>query len=555
MLLLTSTLVAAVLAKRRLIEWHLEEQSLEDTKHCLEDGVICIDVTSLVCSFGDEGGYEKFVDWTEAECEVLEVAPYKPISSITYHCPEKVEPVQLLASLPVCVGASVRVHHKKTILHVTKVNPASSCGVITSSTIMILDDASSRKSSTAAASQTASHNSPPSSSCTAVVQQLIDRTILPLRLPVSYPPLPHSARIRGVVMAGPPGVGKTYALRAVQELWGRQARSREQTEVRILDLLIPDLLSEPSPVPLLRTRLAQAESLATEGAVVYVLLDEVDALGGQKQTPIQMCLTLAMCDWMDQQAALANGSSRAGEVYVIGTTNRAEDVPAPLRRGGRLEKEISVLSTPSDRSRLIQTMIEEMLAVNKEPAVKSEDNSQKRDESHKDEEIARRLGAEFAERTGGYVAADLYAVVREMRDLVSPDNYGDFQAMSVAFSQAMRKIPPSCLRGISVTSHSKISFDDVVGCTEAKQVLAKVFAAYQPALRERLKRFNLLTPLGGVLLYGPPGNSKTRLVAAAANSFHLPLIALTSADIYSAYLGDAEAEVRKAFNLARQAAP
>ncbi|RYG62222.1 ATP-binding protein, partial [archaeon] len=156
---------------------------------------------------------------------------------------------------------------------------------------------------------------------------------------------------------------------------------------------------------------------------------------------------------------------------------------------------------------------------------------------------------------GGYVAADLYAVIREMRDLVSPHSYHSFEAMSEAFSLAMRKVPPSCLRGVSVTSHSKISFEDVIGCSEAKQVLAKVFAAYQPALRERLKRFNLLTPLGGVLLYGPPGNSKTRLVAAAAHSFRLPLIALTSADIYSAYLGDAEAEVRKAFGLARQAAP
>ncbi|RYH15067.1 ATP-binding protein [archaeon] len=35
------------------------------------------------------------------------------------------------------------------------------------------------------------------------------------------PSLPSAALTRGLVMVGPSGVGKTYALRAVQELWSR----------------------------------------------------------------------------------------------------------------------------------------------------------------------------------------------------------------------------------------------------------------------------------------------------------------------------------------------
>ncbi|RYG96768.1 hypothetical protein EON65_53905 [archaeon] len=42
-----------------------------DTKHCLDDATICIDVLSLVHSAGDGSSHEKLVDWTEAECEVL----------------------------------------------------------------------------------------------------------------------------------------------------------------------------------------------------------------------------------------------------------------------------------------------------------------------------------------------------------------------------------------------------------------------------------------------------------------------------------------------------
>lgn len=35
----------------------------------------------------------------------------------------------------------------------------------------------------------------------------------------------------------------------------------------------------------------------------------------------------------------------------------------------------------------------------------------------------------------------------------------------------------------------------------------------------------------------------------------MPVIALSTADIYSPFVGDAEAEVRRAFSLARQASP
>jgi transitional endoplasmic reticulum ATPase len=42
---------------------------------------------------------------------------------------------------------------------------------------------------------------------------------------------------------------------------------------------------------------------------------------------------------------------------------------------------------------------------------------------------------------------------------------------------------------------------------------------------------------------------------AAASAHGLPVVALSSADVYSPYVGDAEAEIRKAFRIARQASP
>mmetsp|Transcript_13673 Transcript_13673/g.42273 ORF Transcript_13673/g.42273 Transcript_13673/m.42273 type:complete len:284 (+) Transcript_13673:859-1710(+) len=59
----------------------------------------------------------------------------------------------------------------------------------------------------------------------------------------------------------------------------------------------------------------------------------------------------------------------------------------------------------------------------------------------------------------------------------------------------------------------------------------------------------------GVLLHGPPGCGKTRLARACAHEARGAFIALSGADVYAPYLGEAEATVRRAFHAADAAAP
>lgn len=94
----------------------------------------------------------------------------------------------------------------------------------------------------------------------------------------------------------------------------------------------------------------------------------------------------------------------------------------------------------------------------------------------------------------------------------------------------------------------------MIGCTDAKRKLSRILSFADPSKRELISRYKLSFP-GGALLHGPPGNSKTRLISAAAAVYGLPVISLSAADVYSPYVGDAEAEIRKAFRLARQSAP
>lgn len=76
-----------------------------------------------------------------------------------------------------------------------------------------------------------------------------------------------------------------------------------------------------------------------------------------------------------------------------------------------------------------------------------------------------------------------------------------------------------------------------------------------PRSKERaFLRLGLSSPRG-VLLHGPPGCAKTSLARAAAGSESIAFLSLSPADVFSSYVGDAEAVIRRAFATARSAAP
>eukprot|EP00736_Rhodelphis_marinus_P005726 Rmarinus@m.3089 len=64
-----------------------------------------------------------------------------------------------------------------------------------------------------------------------------------------------------------------------------------------------------------------------------------------------------------------------------------------------------------------------------------------------------------------------------------------------------------------------------------------------------------LSPPRGILLYGPPGCSKTTLVRIAASASHATFLAVQAAQVYSSYVGEAERTLRDVFTLARRSTP
>jgi AAA family ATPase len=69
-----------------------------------------------------------------------------------------------------------------------------------------------------------------------------------------------------------------------------------------------------------------------------------------------------------------------------------------------------------------------------------------------------------------------------------------------------------------------------------------------------LERLGATAPKG-VLLYGPPGCSKTLLARAVAASSRLNFLSVKGGELYSSYVGESERAVAALFARARAAAP
>ncbi len=92
-----------------------------------------------------------------------------------------------------------------------------------------------------------------------------------------------------------------------------------------------------------------------------------------------------------------------------------------------------------------------------------------------------------------------------------------------------------------------VKWNDVIGVEEAKRALREsiIFPVQRPDL----------FPLGwprGILMYGPPGCGKTMLAAATAAEIDGDFMTVDAASIMSKWLGEAERNVAKLFNSARE---
>ncbi|CAI5491527.1 unnamed protein product [Closterium sp. Naga37s-1] len=409
---------------------------------------------------------------------------------------------------------------------------------------------------------------------------------------------------RGILLHGPPGTGKTSLARAVAAEAG----------AALFVINGPELVSEFFGES--EEALNEVFSAAQEAAPSIVFIDELDAIAPARTRDAEdlshrmVAALLTILDGTSSSGGDGGGGQGEGRgggrgegeegvggkgrkavalgrgVVVIGATNRVNAIDPALRRPGRFDREVEIgVPTPSDRLAILNTQLSRMAhalpaeavhviassathgfvgadisALCSEAAVAAlrriVGEKEKQGGARRGEE-SRDRGHECSTNGGGADGAD------------SADSAGDAEGpcgvrLAVCeedFEVARRRIRPSALREVRVAGEGgevavevpTVRWTDIGGLGGIKQRLKE--AVEWPYTRAHEMRAIGATPPRGLLLYGPPGCSKTLLAKAVATEARLNFLAVKGPELLSKWVGESERAVRTLFSRAKAAAP
>lgn len=396
-----------------------------------------------------------------------------------------------------------------------------------------------------------------------------------IEMPMKHPELFAHLNIeppKGVILYGPPGTGKTLIAKAVANESGASFHYIAGPEI------VGKFYGESEE------RLRKIFEEATQEAPSVIFIDEIDSIAPKRENVTGEVERRVVA----QLLTLLDGMEERGQVVVIGATNRVDAIDPALRRPGRFDREIHIgVPDTKDRYEILQIHTRGMPiekdeeSVTGEPAPEVEIGAldefevETGTEIEVDEAAMEREKKEktnlylmsLAERTQGFVGADLLALVQEaaMRclrenlpdldleiDTIPPERLEKIVVTKKNFEDALMEAEPSALREIFVEMPS-VSWGDVGGLDEAKHSIIE--AVEWPIKNpEKFVKMGIKAPKG-ILLYGPPGTGKTLIAQAVAKESNANFISVKGPEMFSKWLGESEKAIRETFKKARQVSP
>ncbi|WEW59436.1 AAA+-type ATPase [Emydomyces testavorans] len=336
----------------------------------------------------------------------------------------------------------------------------------------------------------------------------------------------------GILIYGAKGTGKSLLLAKIEDSGWRKVFRVNSSTIRNGEEKLRKIFSD---------------ALKSQSSLISI--DQLDFFAPRRGSNDALSLASVLCECLD--------SIQNSHVLVVACTRHPNDVDDTLRTPHRLGIEIELpVPTGKDRAEILRAL---------------------RGSADQPCDI---LLEKMAAQTHGYVGADLFSLLQlscrkaQTRQLSKvaeePKEPGErvasgecsedlekpsavplkIQEEDVAL--ALQETRPTAMREVFLETPA-VRWSDVGGQRNIKRYLQK---AVERPLKypERIKRFNV-SGKKGVLLYGPPGCSKTLTVKALATEAGLNFLAVKGAEVLSMYVGESERALREVFRKARAARP
>jgi len=210
---------------------------------------------------------------------------------------------------------------------------------------------------------------------------------------------------RGLLLYGPPGTGKTLLAKAVAK----------ESEANFIQVKGPSLLS--MWVGKSEEGVRKIFERARQVSPCVIFFDEIDALASRRGMDSGSKVTERV---LNQLLAEMDGLEELQDITVVGATNRPDMLDTALLRPGRFDR-VLLVPGPSKEGRL------QVLKIHT-----------------KNVPLAKDVNLDYlAEKTDGYVGADIENLVREAAMLALRENINVEQISKKYFEQAMHKVKPS----------------------------------------------------------------------------------------------------------------
>ncbi|KAF8984478.1 Spermatoproteinsis associated protein 5 [Entomortierella lignicola] len=359
---------------------------------------------------------------------------------------------------------------------------------------------------------------------------------------------------KGVLLYGPPGTGKTLIARTVAAATGAHLTVINGPEI------ISKFYGETE------AKLRAIFELSAENSPSIIFIDEIDALCPKRDEAASemekrvVATLLTLMDGVSEkkvptvQKSMSSDSNitpeaRTPRIVVMGATNRPNALDEALRRPGRFDREVEIgIPNANARAEILTALLRKIPNTLTTAQIE-----------------------QLASISHGYVGADLAAVCREaglktinriigkhnrvagidtettQESQIAKDLQLRFEALTVSepsindssldqkerydelkvsaedLKAAMTEVKPSAMREIMIEV-PKVLWSDIGGQAEIKQKL-KESVEWPLQHPDAFIRMGIRPPKG-ILLYGPPGCSKTLMAKALATQAGLNFIAV-----------------------------